>query len=99
MSNIYIQETWVNKTAGYVVGESDVYETWFTDTGKLFKHLQKEYGRCTGKVYVGDNRQVGWGFEKLTKYTDSKDTYLQETWVTVHTAKPVKTISYQYADF
>lgn len=99
MTNLFVQETWINSTKGYCVGESDVYETYTDNTSELFKAMQKEYGRCAGKVYIGDGQRVGWVFEKRQKYTDCNEYYLQETWVTVHKARPQKTISYDYADF
>jgi hypothetical protein len=82
--------TMVNKTGSCIFGEVEPYEVWTDDIGELFKSLQKEHGRCTGKSYVdlpnGGHRQIGWVFEKRVRYQDGSDTYLQEAWVNVYTS-------------
>lgn len=86
-----IKETYVNESTDMRYGSSDWYEPYTNDTGKLFKSLQKEFGRCTSKIYVDvpmgdgtyDVRTVGWVFLKKQKYTDTKETYLQSTWVEI----------------
>jgi hypothetical protein len=102
MSNLYAQETWINRTENYRSGDSDVYETGFADPGDLYREFQKEYGRCTGKVHVdapdGKILDVGWVFQKRKKYTDVNETYLLETWVTLHTAPPKRSVTYNYAE-
>ena len=82
-----------------LLNESDIYETFTNDRGELYRSLQKEYGRCISKVYVGetDIKEIGWVFVKREMYNDCNETYLQETWITVHTKKPTKTIKYHYA--
>jgi hypothetical protein len=76
---------------------------WETDeSGKLFRHLQREYGRCTSKVYVTNTRTgrdwpVGWCFEKRVEYYDGRSfrplpkghpqTFRQTAWITVSTQK------------
>jgi len=101
MENLFIQEIWLNKTLSYSCGESDVYETFTSNKGELFRHLQKEYGRCISKLYIDSRpdkeKVVGWVFEKRTNYTDVKKTYLLETWVSIHTQEPVTYIKYHYA--
>ena len=92
-----IQEAWVNRTKDYRIGESDIYEPFTDNIKKLFKSLMKEYGRCTGKVRIDpDGKAIGWVFEKRTKYSDAKETFLQETWVTLHKEKPTVTSKYHY---
>ncbi len=98
---LFAQETWINATAGYSIGESDVYETFTDNRGELYRAMVRSYGRCTGKVYVDTPqgpRAVGWVFCKRQRYDDSPETFLLETWVTVHTSKPTRTIEYHYAD-
>ena len=60
--------------------------------GDLYRMLVKEYGRCTGHVYVdkydGKTQKVGWVFVKREKYDDVDETFLCETWVTVYRAHP-----------
>ena len=61
--------------------------------GKVFRYLQKEYGRCTSKMFVdlddGSSKQVGWVFQKVTRYQDSKNTYEQTVWCEVLKQKPI----------
>jgi hypothetical protein len=84
------------------LGSSDVYESCHDKPGELFRDLQKQYGRCTSRVYVGDGKPIGWVFQKKVPYTDrwSKpgEVYDQETWVTVHSGPPTKTVEYHYAE-
>lgn len=84
--SLYIRESYVNASEHCRIGDSGVYETSFDTTGELYRHCLQEFGRCTGKVYIDRHdgkgrRQIGWVFVKRVQ------TYLQETWVTVHTAQ------------
>lgn len=90
---IRISETFINQTKGYRFGDSGVYETFTDNRRELFTHLQREYGRCTSRVYVdppagGPPKTVGWVFEKTLPYEDARDpkrdVYVREVWVTVH---------------
>lgn len=83
MENIYIQETWVSQEDDVIIGESDTYETFTDNKGVLFRELQKEYGRCVSKVYVDDDKQVGWVFQKKQKYDDCNKLFTLETWITI----------------
>lgn len=102
MSNLYIQENWIDRTRDLICGESEVYETFTPNVGELYRSLQKEYGRCTGKVYVdnkdGQGIAVGWVFQQRRKYKDVNETYLAETWVSLHTEPDTvtRTPHYQY---
>ena len=103
MTCLFVKETHVNRTEGYRLGDSGVYETFTDNTGRLFRSLQKEFGRCTGKCYIdmpdGSAKQIGWVFQKRQKYTDCNETYLAETWVTLHSAPPTRTVEYHYVEF
>jgi hypothetical protein len=46
-----IRETYVNDTEGYRFGDSDWFEPWTEDRGKLFRSLQQEYGGCVSMMY------------------------------------------------
>lgn len=84
-----------------IYGESSLYEPFTTDIKKLFKSLSREYGKCISSLYNEINGKVvkiGWVFRKLAKYSDSNDTYLQETWVELHTDKPTVKTNYHYAN-
>jgi len=85
--NLIIQETYIDKTGNFIIGETEEYESFTDDIGKLFKVLQKEYGKCVSKVYIDDKKgnakQRGWVFEKKEQYTDVEEYYINETWVTV----------------
>lgn len=94
-----IQETWINQTENCINGESGLYETFTDDVGKLYRHCLKEYGRCTGKVYIDTDagtKAIGWIFLKRQKYEDCNETYLLETWVTLHDSEPERTIKHHY---
>ena len=96
---MFAQETYINKTRNGRIGESPLYETFTDDIGKLFRAFQQEHGRCRSKVYIDTNngpKQIGWVFEKRVRYADCNETYLQETWVSLHTEEPTKTITYHY---
>lgn len=95
-----INETWVNATEGCKYGESGLYEPYTDNPGKLYKTLQREYGRCISKVYVDlpDNKvqAIGWVFVKRAKYEDCNKTYLQETWVELYDDYPEVEKTYHY---
>ncbi len=90
---MFIQESYLNATDGYIFGESDVYECWTDDVGEIFRNCQREYGGCTGPVFIDDvngvSRKIGWVFSRTEKYEDSRDTYVREVWVTLHEQTPV----------
>ena len=94
--NIYVQEEFVNESEGYRLGDSDVFESRFTSKSEAWKHYRREYGRCISKVYIGEDKPIGWVFQKLVKYTDCNEKYLQSAWVTLHAAPPVRSIEYNY---
>jgi len=84
---LLISEVYINATKNVRFGESPVFESFTDDAGKLFKALQKEYGRCTSKVYVDTKegtKTIGWVFQGRQRYEDSKEIYLREVWVTRH---------------
>jgi hypothetical protein len=79
----------VNQTKGHIFYEGEYEEPPTENPGRLFHLMRREYGRCTSKVYV-DTRDreaipVGWHFEKIEHYTDTKQPYRQGAWVTLHT--------------
>jgi hypothetical protein len=109
MSNLWVQESWVwvetfeaadgsIDDRGFRAGESEVYETGHGRPGELFRSCQREFGRCTSKVYVGEGKPIGWVFERKAKYTDTGKPYTQQTWVTVHEKPPTKAVTYHYAE-
>ena len=98
MSNLFVQEEYVNATKGYRIGDSTPQESRFETPSEVYKFSLKEFGRCMGKVYIGEGKHIGWIFQKRVKYEDCNEYYLQETWITIHKGKPVKTIEYDYVD-
>lgn len=92
MSNLWASETRVNATKGYQYGDESWSETNCETTGQLFRLCRSEFGRCTSKVYIdkkdGRTVQQGWVFVKLAEYEDTKEKYLQETWVSVSRHEP-----------
>lgn len=81
-----VQESYVNLTENYRIGDSEPYEPFTTDTGQLYRAYRKECGRCTGKVWIDrldGTHAIGWIFVKRARYEDTREPYLQETWVTL----------------
>lgn len=99
--NFFVQESYIDATQNVCCGESDVYETSFSNSGELYRSCLQEYGRCVGKVRIdrtnGTVKVIGWVFQKRKKYDDCDESYLAETWITVHEKPPTKTITHYYA--
>jgi len=96
MSNLYVKEVFVNETDHYIFNDGDWYETYTDNRSKLFRNMQREYGRCISKIYMDVSvgqfhgavirkpKQVGWVFEKKMAYEDnSKKFYIRTVWVEV----------------
>ena len=101
MGNLFVSEDWVSVEGEkrYRSGESGVYETFTDNIGELFLSCQKEYGKCVSKMFVDSSngaKQIGWVFEKRRKYEDCNDTYLCETWVSLHDAPETRSVEYHY---
>ena len=97
---IWVSEEFVNLDRDCRFGETEPYESFTDDVGKLFRSLMKEYGRCISKVFIdtkaGVTKAVGWVFLKRDKYEGSQDTYLREVWVTLHNGPATRTVRYDY---
>jgi hypothetical protein len=50
--NFWVEEIYLDADAQVGIGESGVYETKYDSLGELYRALQAEFGRCTGKMYV-----------------------------------------------
>ena len=83
-------------------GYDEPHKMWYSPCkkGELFQTLQQEYGRCISKMYYerkdGTTQSIGWVFEKESHYSDTGESFIQETWVELHEAKP--TVTYHYVD-
>lgn len=97
---LYVEESYVNVTKGVRYGESGLIES-FDTPGEIYRACLGEYGRCIGRMYIdrtdGGVQHVGWVFQKRVKYDDSRDTYLREVWVSVHTAPDTVTREQHFA--
>lgn len=87
---LQINESWVNETHGHRLGDSGWYAPYTDDIGRLFRDMQREYGRCVSRVYEdgpdGQSWPQGWVFQKRRAYEGARtkgDTYIAETWVTL----------------
>jgi hypothetical protein len=87
---LYTRYTFVNRTENHIIGEEPSFEEAFTDNrGRLFRSCQKEFGRCTSKMYRdvtgGPPAVVGWVFEGKDTYQGCprSSTYTREVWVEV----------------
>ena len=89
MKMLVIHEDYVqhrDNGESYGAGDSGWYEPCTEDLGKLFRVLQKEYGKCVSKVYVdtpdGTPDAIGWVFQKRKAFDDCpRESYVQEVWV------------------
>jgi len=84
-----IREVYINKTEKYRIGEDTIKQedTEIKTLSDLFKYGKKNYGRCISKVFIdsddGKTIHIGYVFEKKDKYTDTKDDFIKEVWVTI----------------
>ena len=83
-----ITSTYVNKSEDYILGEEsiDIEDSIINNLRELYHHGLQEYGRCTSKIFIDKSdgaKHIGYTFEKRVKYTDSNNTYLQETWLAI----------------
>lgn len=103
MENLHALEIWVNATENYICGDSDIYETFTNDIGVLFRAFQREHGKCISKQYIdlkdGETRQIGWVFQKKRYYEDTKEPYIAETWISVHTKQDTISRQSHYYNF
>ena len=85
---LVISETHVNATEHYRYEATPPYESFADTKGELFRELQRDYGRCLGKVYVdtkdGELHMVGWCFRRTDYYTDTGEPFAHEVWITIH---------------
>jgi hypothetical protein len=92
VGNLYAEVESVNETKGYRFGSSGVFETSAETVGELYRDMRREYGRCTGKVYIdtadGRAKAIGWVFVKREKYEDTGEPFLMSTWAMVHDVPP-----------
>ena len=111
-NNLYAREQWFESktidlgedgwdTQLYSLGVSDFYKTKYDKKGDLFKACQRYWGKCVSKVYQdtsGGIIAIGWVFQKREPYQDdNSQSYMRETWVTVHEKPPTVTKEYHYA--
>ena len=95
MANLWFDVLSVNVDMGYRYFEGGPHESNCEDKSTLYKKLLKEYGRCIGKQYIDTNGKklaIGWIFLKRDKYSDTKETFLSETWVTVYKSEPKREV-------
>ena len=112
---LWVECVHINATNGYGIGDEPAYQTSYRadELGDLYRAMRREYGRCTGHVYVDgpadmfghrEARPIGWVFIKRRRYEDARDnspksTYLHEVWVTVMTGEPIKRVIKNFATF
>lgn len=59
---IEIHEDYVNRTKNARFGDTDWFEPYAQTRGRLFLELQKEYGRCEGRMYRDRRIVTGHSF-------------------------------------
>ena len=96
---MWIKETIVNDTEGYIFGIGDWQRTDRMTLGDLFRSLRVEYGACVSKQYSDRANkppvQTGWVFRKRMQYedyepSDKKRYYMREVWISVSNTPPQK---------
>lgn len=85
-----IKEVYINQTKGYQIDSTSlpIKDSTITTLKELYKYGLERYGKCKSKVYndsPADNyyQQIGYVFEKRQKYEDTKESYIQEIWLTI----------------
>jgi len=82
-----VEITVVNKTDNCIVFEDiQDWDNGLCDTpSDVYRAAIKEYGRCISKMYIDDKnneaQHIGWVFEKKCYYEDTKEPYIQRTWI------------------
>jgi hypothetical protein len=99
--NLFISEEWINKTKEYCIGSTEVYETCYDNIKDLYLSLQKQYGECVSFILdftdpKPHSKKIGWVFQEEGTYEGTGESFIQETWVTVHNSLPKKTVKYDY---
>lgn len=103
---LVISESYVNATTETRYGDSGWQEPYTDDIGQLYASCVREFGRCTGHVYVDTDTgtvPVGWVFVKRVEYDDvgrygfrGERTYLREVWVSVGERDEIDGCVYRY---
>lgn len=89
---LQVREAYIDATKGHIFSETDWYEPYTDDLGRLYREYVKEYGRCISKIYndtaAGKPKAVGWVFQSRQEYDDARPdwprerrTYVREVWV------------------
>ncbi|MGA2260801.1 MAG: hypothetical protein ABSH28_05125 [Acidobacteriota bacterium] len=92
--NLWAQEDYIDASRGCRLGNTEPYETFTDNEGKLFREFRRLYGRCISKVYV-DDKEIGWVFQSRVPYCDGTDRYLREVWVTLHDGPAEQIVKHQ----
>ncbi len=87
---LLIQESWTNKSEGYLMGEGEVCESFTDNLKELFRSMQDEYGKCISACYVdlnGKPKKIGWVFEMKVNYENTNESYIHHTWISIYEKK------------
>lgn len=95
MSNLYCKEEtfWLHDGKASIIEAGQPYETKFDKVGDLYRACLREFGRCTGKVYVENNGKdipVGWTFLRRNPEDTPPTKTLLEKAVIVYVKPPVR---------
>lgn len=108
ISESYVQIKNINtdEERRYRIGDVEPYETFTDNIGRLFRSLQREYGRCVSSMYVdlpnGEIKRIGWVFRKREEYSDWRPSsrfdryYVREVWIALHDSLPEHRTTYHY---
>ncbi len=93
-----VKEVYIDKDEGCCFGENDfsLDDSTINTLSDLYRYGVCEFGRCTSKVFIdgkdNNTQHIGYIFEKRLEYNDNKETYLQETWLTIEHYRKTTTI-------
>jgi len=90
--NLFIKETWINRTENYCCGESGFFESRFTTVKEVFECYRKQgkIQRMYKEDSEGNSVQCGYLINYTAKYEDTKEPYKAETWIEVSSTEPKK---------
>jgi hypothetical protein len=93
---MWIKETFVNETEGYVFSEGDWIDAGIDNLSELFRHLKSLYGNARNMYRDrtdGSSVKIGWVFEGRASYDDTGESYRRAVWVEVSTTQPQRLLT------
>jgi len=93
---MWIKETFVNETEGYIFSEGDWTYAGTSDLPQLYHSLKSLYGNARNMYRDrpdGRTVKIGWVFEGHATYDDNGEPYKRSVWVEVSITRPKRIIT------